>query len=637
MMEIETLTKDRGLQERLSLALQRSQGYFMRTQAPQGYWAGELESNVTITAEYLLLRRFLGVPLPERERQIANYIRSHQRPDGTWAIWYGGPGDLSTTIEAYLALKVAGISPEADFMRKAREFILARGGIPRARVFTKIWLALFGQFPWKGVPAMPPEVVLLPNWFYLNIYEFACWARGTVVPMLVILHKKPRCTLPMDIQELYPQPLPHDAFAMPRRQRWASWKSFFLALDRAFRAYDKLPWKPGRSAALRRAEGWIVEHQEADGSWGGIQPPWVYSLLALKLRGYPMDHPVMVKGLQGFEAFAIDEGDSWHHQSCVSPVWDTALAVIALADSGLSPDHPALQRSARWLLQEQIMAGGDWQVKNPRTPPGGWAFEFENDLYPDVDDVAEVVIALKKVSLPEREALEEAIERGVVWSVSMQSRNGGWGAFDMDNNKGPLAQIPFADFGEFLDPPSADVTAHMLEMLGRLGYPLTYRPSARGLSYLKKEQEADGAWFGRWGVNYIYGTWSAMLALKAAGEDMGQEYIRRAAAWLKARHNPDGGWGESCDSYKNPSLRGQGPSTASQTAWAIMGLLAAEGPSPEVLRGIRYLMDTQREDGTWEEPYFTGTGFPGDFMINYHLYRNYFPLMALGQFQRALP
>jgi len=617
-------------------AIRRSQDYLLRTQATQGYWAGELESNVTIAAQYLLLRRFLGVPLPDRERKIVNYIRSQQRSDGTWAGWYDGPGDISITIEAYFALKVAGFSTDADHMRKAREFVLSQGGIPRARVFTKIWLALFGQFPWKGVPAMPPEIMLLPNWSYINIYEFACWARGTVVPMLIILDQKPRCLLPVDVQELYPNPLPRDAFAMPCSVRLWSWKSFFLTVDKAFRAYDKLPWKPLRSLALRRAERWVLEHQEADGSWGGIQPPWVYSLISLKLRGLSTNHPAIAKGLQGFEAFAIEEEDHWHHQPCVSPVWDTALAIIALADSGLPTDHPALQSAARWLLKEQIFTGGDWQVKNPKAPPGGWAFEFENDLYPDVDDVAEVVIALKKVSLPERASLDESIRKGVAWSVSMQSRNGGWGAFDKDNNKGPLAQIPFADFGEFLDPPSPDVTAHMVEMLGRLGYPRAYRPQTRGLAYLKKEQDADGPWFGRWGVNYIYGTWSALLAFKEAGEDMGQEYVRRAISWLKACQNPDGGWGETCDSYKDPSCRGHGPSTPSQTAWAVMGLLAAEAPGPEVRRGVGFLVSCQREDGTWDEPQFSGTGFPGDFMISYHMYRNYFPLMALGRFQTAL-
>ena len=636
MVETKTRSHEWSLLSPVADAIRRSQDCFLRTQSPRGYWVGELESNVAISAEYLLLRRFLGVPLPEREGKIANYIRSRQRSDGTWAIWHDGPGDLSASIEAYFALKVAGDSPEAGHMRKAREFILSRGGIPEARVFTKIWLALFGQFPWDGVPAMPPEIMLLPNWFYVNIYEFACWARGTVVPMLIILDRKPRSPLPVDVKELYPHPLPRYSLAMPRAEQLWGWKSFFLAMDKVFRTYDRFPWKPGRGIALRRAERWVLDHQESDGSWGGIQPPWVYSLISLKLRGMSVEHSALAKGLQGFETFAIDEGHSWCHQSCVSPVWDTALAIIALADSGLPADHPALQCAARWLLKEQISTGGDWQVKNPRTPAGGWAFEFENDLYPDVDDAAEVVIALNKVSLPERDALKESIRRGVVWSVSMQSRNGGWGSFDKDNDKRPLAQIPFADFGEFLDPPSADVTAHMVEMLGRLGYPRAHRSQARGLAYLKREQESDGPWFGRWGVNYIYGTWSALLALREAGEDMGQEYVRRAVSWLKACQNHDGGWGETCDSYNDPSCRGRGSSTASQTAWAIMGLLAAERPGPEVLRGIDFLVSNQREDGTWDEPHFTGTGFPGDFMINYHLYRNYFPLMALGRFQAAL-
>lgn len=606
-------------------AVERAKRYLLRVQYPQGYWWGELESNVTITAEYLLLTHFLGAKDEIRWQKIVNYLKSKQLPDGSWSIWYGGPGDLSTTIEAYFAMKLAGVTDERC-MRKAREFILANGGIPKARVFTKIWLALFGQWRWDDLPMMPPEIMFLPGWFPFNIYEFASWARATIVPLTVVLAKRPLCEIPKwaKLDEL-----PNENENPPKKPGF--WGSFFHLIDKILRLYEKLPYKPWRRQAIKVAERWIVGHQEADGSWGGIQPPWVYSLIALKALGYPPDHPVMQKGLEGFEGFAIEDKDKFRLQACVSPVWDTCLAMIALLEGGLEPNHPALVRAGRWLLKEQITSGGDWQVK-VRSSPGGWAFEFENDLYPDVDDTAMVMLALLRGEL---EGKEKALNLGLEWILSMQSRNGGWASFDRDNTKHFITKIPFADFGEVIDPPSVDVTAHVLELLGHLGYDKNFKPIRKALSYIRKEQEPDGSWFGRWGVNYIYGTGAVLSALRAIGEDMGRGYIRKAARWLIEHQNQDGGWGESCASYKDPSLKGQGPSTASQTAWALLGLLTAgEAENPAVEHGVQYLVKTQREDGSWDEPYFTGTGFPGDFMINYHLYRNYFPLMALGRYLR---
>ncbi len=616
-------------------AIDKAKECLLSTQYPEGYWWGELESNVTITAEYLLLTHFLGVRDEERWGKIANYLLEQQRSDGTWAIWFGGPGDLSTTIEAYFALKLAGLDPKVPEMRRAREFILEQGGIPQARVFTKIWLALFGQWRWADLPIMPPELMLLPSWFPFNIYEFASWARGTIVPLLVVMTERPVVTVPHQarLDELYPQPR-NKRYPPPRKPGF--WGTFFYGIDQLLRLYRISPGKPFRRFSMEKAERWIIQRQEADGSWGGIQPPWVYSLLALSTLGYGTEHPVMRAGLQGFESFAIEEGGAWRAQACVSPVWDTCLAMIALQDSGLVPDHPALVRAGRWLLGEQILeSGGDWQIKVKRSLPGGWAFEFANDLYPDTDDTAVVMLALLRTPLPEG-GKREALERGLAWLLAMQSDNGGWGAFDKNNTRSFVTQIPFADFGALIDPPTPDVTAHVIELFGHLGYGQSFRPVELALEYLQREQEDDGSWFGRWGCNYIYGTGAVLPALRAVGVETGHPLIRRAVEWLISHQNQDGGWGETPGSYRgDPELRGQGPSTASQTAWALLALLAAgEVENRALERGIAYLISTQRESGSWEEPQFTGTGFPGDFMINYHLYRQYFPLMALGRYRQ---
>ena len=653
-----------GLLEGVESTVQRSQSYLRSIQYPDGYWWGELESNTTMEAEYILLTYFLDVVDQERWRKLVNYIISKQRDDGSWGQYFGAPGDVSTSVECYFALKLAGVSADSTEMRRARVFILSKGGIPRVRVFTKIWLSLFGQWEWKGTPMMPPELMFLPSWFPFNIYEFSSWARATVVPMLIILTERPVKPVPQwaRIDELYPMPREHTDYSLPQKGGLIGWRRFFYLADRALRLYHRMPVKPGRRAALLKAARWIIAHQEADGSWGGIQPPWVYSLIALKQMGYPMDHPAMRKGIDGFDGFAIEESDTCRIQACVSPVWDTGLVVIGLLDSGMAPDDPAIQRATRWMVKEQILTGGDWQVKNRKAPPGGWAFEFHNDTYPDVDDTAEVVMALNGARLlGEDEGWKaEAIRRAVEWVLHMQCRNGGWGSFDKDNDKSYIAKIPFSDFGETLDPPSEDVAAHVVEMLGKLGYRKDFPPIKRAYRYLRDEQEPDGPWFGRWGVNYIYGTGAVLPALEAIGEDMGQPYIRQAVDWVIAHQNQDGGWGESCGSYVDASLRGKGTSTPSQTAWALLSLLSAgEAVNPATTRGIRYLVETQQENGSWDEPYFTGTGFPGyglgqrlkrlpgpgepgyqglempaGFMINYHMYRNSWPLTALGRYRR---
>lgn len=632
------MTPDRAA---LAGAIRRSQDYFLRTQHPDGYWVGELETNVCMAAEYLLLTHFLGARDDARWSKIANYLRDQQHPDGTWAIYHGGPPDLNATVEAYFALKLAGVSADAPAMRKAREWAISAGGVPNTRVFTKIWLALFGQWDWRGVPVLPPELIFLPHWFPLNIYDFASWARATIVPMLIILSERPVCPVPDSarIDELYPKPRDETDYAPPRPDG-VSWKRFFHEADGLLRRYDRFAQPTLRERAYRAAEQWIVAHQEADGSWAGIQPPWVYSLIALRLRGYPLDHPVMRRGLEGFAGpWAIEDERTFNPQACVSPVWDTALAMIALLDSGLPPDHPALQVAARWLLREQVLTGGDWQVR-ANAEPGGWSFEFENDLYPDVDDTAEVLIALARTKLPDERRKRAAIERGRRWLLAMQSSNGGWAAFDRNNTRRLVNQIPFCDFGEVIDPPSEDVTAHVIEALSLLG-DANSREVRGGLNYLRREQRPDGSWFGRWAVNYVYGTGGALSAFRAACRDMSKRRFQRAAAWLSAHQSNDGGWGETPASYDDPSLAGTGESTASQTAWGLLGLLSLDGAGDDrssnaIHAGVRWLVDQQEEDGQWNEPQFTGTGFPGDFYIKYHLYRNYWPLSALGRYAAKL-
>ena len=608
-------------------SLARARDHLLRLQHPAGWWKGELQTNVTMDAEDLLLRKFLGV-LTERELvPAATWIRSQQRADGTWANFHGGPGDLSTTVESYAALRLAGDPPDAAHMRSAREFVLDRGGLERARVFTRLWLALFGVWSWDDLPALPPELVFLPRWFPFNVYDWACWARQTIVPLTIVGSFRPRRELGFGLDELT------SGLPKPPRHPLTSWKGGFERLDALLHAYERHPNRRLRRAARRMATEWILRRQEVDGSWGGIQPPWVYSMMALNLMGYEVDHPVMRAAFDGLERFTVVEDGVRRLEACQSPVWDTALAVIGLSDAGLPPDHPALRRGAGWLLDEEIRVAGDWAVRRPGLEPGGWAFEFENDNYPDIDDTAEVVMALRRVDHPDGERLEAAVRRGVEWLVGMQSSDGGWAAFDADNTRRLAYELPFCDFGAVIDPPSADVTAHSVEMLAGEGLAGDHR-IRRGLAWLERSQEADGSWFGRWGANFVYGTGAVVPAAVAAGVSTADPRIRRAVRWLEAHQNPDGGWGEDMRSYDDPSgWAGRGESTASQTAWALLALLAAgDRRSRSAERGVVWLADTQRPDGTWDEPWFTGTGFPGDFYINYHLYRLCFPLQALGRF-----
>jgi len=610
----------------------------LEMQDPAGYWWAELESNVTITAEYIMLHRFLGLDEARVPRMVAD-ILDKQLPNGGWSIWYGDGGEISVTVEAYLALKMAGLSAADPRLIKAREFILSRGGALKTRVFTRIFLALFGQVSWDGIPLLPVEFMLLPPWSGLSIYEFSSWTRATVVPLMIIMARRPVHQLPPDhgVQELF---LSADEAFSQHRVAWKREAPFlenlFVILDRILKLYAglRLPWP--RNLAIRRAEQWILEHQEDSGDWAGIQPPMVNSLLALHCLGYDRDHDVIQRGLKALEFFELHDKERTWLQSCISPVWDTALAIRSLAAAGLPAEHPAMATATSWLLAKQIFKPGDWSVKCPDLPPGGWAFEFVNNWYPDVDDSSMVLVALKE-GLPDTTQHQAALQRGINWCLGMQSKNGGFASFDKDNTKEWLNAIPFGDLKALVDPPTEDITARILEMMGAYGHGLDHPQAARALAYLKRTQHPDGPWWGRWGVNYIYGTWSVLAGLAAIGEDMSQPYVRRAVAWLKAHQLPNGGWGECCESYPNGEMMGQGVCGASQTAWALLGLLAAgEINSPEVRRGVEYLVKSQNPQGRWDEEHFTGTGFPGHFMIRYHLYRDCFPLMALGAYLQGI-
>jgi len=627
---------DSGTASQLDLAISRSKDFFLHQQLPEGYWWAELESNATITAEYLMLFHLLGIVDKERERKIINYLLGKQTAEGFWTIYHGGPGDLSTTVEAYFALKLAGTPADHPAMTKARTFILAQGGILKCRVFTKIFLALFGEFSWHGVPSMPIELMLLPPWAYFNLYELSSWSRATITPLSLIMALRPVKQIPpaARVQELYLRPPSPNDYTVSGEDGLFSWKKVFAGIDHLLKIYESSPLRPFKKRGMAIAEQWILDHQEPSGDWGGIQPAMLNAVLALHSRGYANDHPVMVKGLQALANFVIETPDSLVLQSCVSPVWDTALALKSLQHSGLPANHPAFVRGAEWLLAREVKKCGDWQVKCPELQPGGWAFEFCNDHYPDVDDSGFVMLAIKDVALPDTAARDAAIDRGLAWCIGMQSRNGGWGAFDRDNTKHLLNKIPFADLEALIDPPTADLTGRMLELLGNFGHDGNYPPVRRAVEFIKSEQDAAGPWWGRWGVNYIYGTWSVLCGLSSIGEDLNQPYIRRAVEWLKVKQNRDGGWGESCASYHDPSLAGIGESTPSQSSWALLALLAAgEANAPETVRGVEYLLDSQKPDGTWDEEQFTGTGFPKYFMIRYHIYRNCFPLEALGKYR----
>jgi squalene-hopene/tetraprenyl-beta-curcumene cyclase len=614
------------LRERARAAAERGARRLVALQHADGYWQGELESNATMTAEHMFLLSAFDRADPETTRRIATELVETRRDDGSWPVWFGGPPDLSVAVEAYYALRLCGIPADDPGMRRTRDLVLSMGGVNRTRFFTRLWLAVLGQYPWRALPYLPPEMIFLPPRAPLSVYRFACWARQTFVALMVVLSRNPTFPQPVGLDELYREP-PGSVPGPPPRTP-GPWTPVFRAVLPAVRLWGRHGPRRASDAAYRRIAEWILERQEADGSWGGIQPPWVYSLIALHTLGYPMDHPAMARGFAGLDGFVIDDGRRLRMQGCVSHVWDTCLATTALAEAGMAAT-PAAARAVEWMRSKEITRYGDWHAIPRRGRPGGWSFEMCNEWYPDTDDTAEVVIALLSSGVP---ADDPAIVRGVDWLLTMQSANGGWGSFDVDNDHRVMTQFPVCDFGETIDWPTEDVTAHIIEALAMAGLPPSHPAIRRGIAYLLGEQRPDGSWWGRWGVNHVYGTGAVLAALRAAGEDMRAPHVRRAVDWLARVQNADGGWGERIDSYRDPAWVGRGESTASQTAWALMGLLAADPGHPAIDGGVRWLLHHQDPDGEWQEDAFTGTGFPGDFMIKYHYYRLYFPVTALGRF-----
>jgi len=655
-------------QPRLDQAIDRATGWLDRDQHPDGFWVGMLESNQCMEAEWLLAMHFLDYEHP-RKNDIVKTILAAQRPDGSWENYFQAPaGDINSTVECYAALRSVGMPADDERLTRAREWIFAHGGLPKIRVFTRYWLALIGEWPWQRTPNLPPEVIANPRWFPFNIYNFSSWARATLLPLAVLSAQRAVRPLPPDsrLDELFPDGREQMDYKLPHDNPLLSFKRLFLLTDRILHWYQAIGFTPFRRLAVHDCVEWILRHQDADGAWGGIQPPWIYSLMALNVEGYGLDHPVVRSGLDALDAhWSYERDGSLHIQASESPIWDTLLTLLAFQDCGREWDDNA-QRALDWLLNNENQYRGDWAQKNPKLEPGGWAFERANQHYPDIDDtsVALIVLARLPQAVRNEPRVKAAIDRALAWMLGMQCKKGGWAAFDRDNDKLIITMIPFCDFGEALDPPSADVTAHVVEALAHLGFDRSHPAVERAYRFLISEQESDGSWFGRWGVNHIYGTAAVLPALAALGEDASLPHIRRAADWIAAHQNSDGGWGETCASYMDDRLRGVGTSTASQTAWALMALIASKSPAyvSQVRAGLGYLIETQREDGTWDEPFYTGTGFPGygfgarldfrdrrtrarinqgielqrGFMINYNLYRHYFPLMAMGRARHYL-
>jgi len=621
---------------RLDEAIAAARDALIARQHESGYWVFELEADCTIPAEYIMMMHFLDEIDAALEAKLAVYLRSRQAAHGGWPLYEGGDFDLSASVKAYYALKLAGDGPEAPHMARARAAILERGGAARANVFTRIALALFGQLPWRGVPYIPVEIMLLPRWFPFHLEKVSYWSRTVMVPLFILTTLKPRAKNPrgVDILELFTTPPDLERHYFPRR---GLLNRVFLALDRLGRLLDPLVPGAMRRLAIRRAEEWVLERLNGDGGLGAIFPAMVNALEILVLLGYPPTDPRRVTAKRALELLLVVHGESAYCQPCVSPVWDSALASLAMHEEGSAEARAAARRALDWLLPLQVLDGpGDWQARRPTLPGGGWAFQFVNSHYPDLDDTAAVVWAMDTAA--DRDRYSHAVSRALDWLAGMQSRNGGFAAFDADNTHYYLNEIPFADHGALLDPPTSDVTARVVAVLGRLGRPQDRPVLERAIDYLRREQEADGPWFGRWGTNYIYGTWSVLAALAQAGVPASDPMVRRAVAWLRAKQNADGGWGESNDSYADRSLAG-GPfeSTPYQTAWALLALIASgEAGSEAVRRGVDFLLRTQEPDGLWSHPSFTAPGFPRVFYLKYHGYAAYFPLWALAAYRNRV-
>jgi squalene-hopene/tetraprenyl-beta-curcumene cyclase len=634
--QTQTAVSIRSRETTLDQAIDQATSVLMACQRDEGYWIAELEADTTLESDYIVYLHVIREFESARVAKLAHYVRQRQLNDGGWNIYSSGPSEVNATVKAYLALRLAGDSADAVHMMRASQRVRALGGLEHTNSFTRLYLALLGKIGWNMVPAVPPELMFLPKRAYINIYEMSSWTRAIVIPLTILYARKPCWPISDSIQV-------DELFADPSRTTAAfdfgsglSWRNFFLGLDRLLKAYDRLPWKPGRERAVARASQWMLEHLERSDGLAAIYPAMMNSIYALMALGYAPDHPVTCRQIAELGRFEIEEAETIRVQPCLPPVWDTAIALFTLLEADMPQDHPLLQKAAEWLLDKQITGPGDWQIKNRDAAPGGWAFEFRNDFYPDVDDTAFVLMALERIRIKDQDRLEKAIRRGSAWMISMQNRDGGWGAFDRDNDRAILNEIPFADHNAMLDPSSPDLTARVLECLGQFGWKASHPRIRKAIHYLIKEQTAEGAWYGRWGVNYVYGTSGVLRALAAVGVNTGPA-VARAIQWLRSVQRDDGGFGESCATYDDPSQMGKGESTASQTAWGLLGLLSSMPPSdPAVQRAVSYLLTHQTDQGSWDEQQFTGTGFPKVFYLKYHLYRHYFPLYALARYRRLV-
>jgi squalene-hopene/tetraprenyl-beta-curcumene cyclase len=627
----------------LETAIGRSQQYLLRAQKPEGYWVGELMVDSTLVSDTVAYHYWNGKIDPEWQRKAVNHIFSMQLPDGGWNIYHGGPSEVNATIKAYLALKLAGVPVTDPRMLKAREVALHFGGVPRMNTFSKLYLALLGLFPWQYVPTIPCEVLLIGKWFHVNFWDMSNWSRGMIVPLSIINHFKP--TRPpknqVNLDELYPEGMHERDLAIARDPERFTLRNFFLWLDRLHKFAERFARRgvhPFRKQALRKAEQWMLERFEGADGLAAIFPAMLNALIALKALGYPDDHPQVIRAAHELKKLEHETADSVRIEPCFSPVWDTAIVLICLHESGVSEEQPMMKKAAEWLIGKEIRFRGDWKYKNPaKVEPSGWVFEFNNKWNPDVDDAAMVLLALRKIPTDNPKKRDECFQRGLRWMLTFQCKDGGWASFDKDCTKNILEKVPFADHNAMLDPECADITARILELLGQENFSTEHPQVQDALQYIRKQQEYDGSWYGRWGVNYIYGTWQVLRGMRAMSLNMNQPWLLRARSWLESVQHEDGGWGERCNTYDDPVFKGRGPSTASQTAWAVMGLCAFDDPeNPALKRGIEYLARTQNGDGSWTEHETTGTGFPKVFYLKYDMYRNAWPLLALATYRKIL-
>jgi squalene-hopene/tetraprenyl-beta-curcumene cyclase len=644
----------------LDAVMQRARRCLLSLQNPDGHWCGELQGDTILESEYVLLMAFLGREHDAKVRKAVNYLLKSQRPEcdgGGWSNHPGGPVDLNVSVKAYFALKLAGHRADAPHMQRAREAIRRLGGAAECNSYTKFYLAFLGQFPYSSCAAVPPEMIFLPKWAYFNIYAMSSWTRTIIIPLSLFYAHKPVREISAEhgVAELFLDRPHRWRWPHPPTKRLLTWTNVFLAGDQVIKFLEV--WGPQfvRERAIAKAHQWMLDHFADSDGVGAIFPPIIYTIISLYCLGYPRDSEEMRYALKQLDDLMIEDEDTLRVQPCFSPVWDTALSLNALALAGSGGHDQAVAKAARWLLDREVRRPGDWSLMNPGTEPGGWFFEYRNGFYPDTDDTAMVLMGLARSGkawqctphAPREEHHAEpdgytrelipAARRGLNWLMRMQNCDGGWAAFDRDINHEILTKVPFADHNAMLDPSCPDITARVLEALGLYGIHVGHPQVERGIAFIEKTQDKRGCWIGRWGVNYIYGTWQVLLGLEVAGYDMKSPMVQRAVAWLKSVQQECGGWGETCRSYDDPSLAGQGEVTASQTAWAVTGLIAAgEALSDAVQRGIHYLISTQSEDGNWREDQFTGTGFPKVFYLKYHMYRLYFPLMALARYKRAL-